>query len=127
MKFPSLIVFNDGSMKAVHSVDEINRDIEWSGVNYDENDFIIDSALSVSRFSGNSKEDKLTTILLNYGNIICRGDSEYDIFSIVKTLEVNIKKCNVDDEEIILANNIIQIINEKIMLNGAGHIHEDTT
>ena len=107
MNYPAILIFSDLNVKIINSEEDVNGDIDWSCINYDEDDLVVDSNLKIGRFAGNESEDKMFGTL-SESNIIFDNRSKQSLDDIKIKLEKSLKKKNIQDEE---ANFIKDLIN----------------
>lgn len=62
MKFPVLLIFDDGSLKVIKSENELNEDVDWSLCNSTGEDIFISEDLDVGRRLW-SDEDRVWKLL----------------------------------------------------------------
>ncbi len=109
---PALIIFNDESIKIIQDESDLNGDISWSSVNYEEDDILIDESLNVYRFSTDAEEDRVFAELSG-SNTFFSDSSAKMLEGIANKLKRIISNLNADAPETLLCRKIITNIDNK--------------
>lgn len=109
MKFPALLIFNDGSIKLVENEANLNGNIDWSSINYEGGDILINESLEVGRFSTDGSEERFFAKLQS-SNIISSSSSLDELNTIAKKLKKLVETGKGNENEIKMCRSILTAI-----------------
>jgi hypothetical protein len=95
--FPALLLFSDGSIKALNDNNDLHLDEEWDVAHYEKDDLIVDSSLNFIRFAHCCKKGKLTQLINVDRKVFLINDTEISKLEALTRLNNQVFKFTKDE------------------------------